>query len=398
MQNSTTHLCAGNHPISASQETISSNVASMLSDEPDIRRLVINYGGHHALFHCASTNRFEDLANLIVMGVDINIKNQSGESAFDIALKNSSWASLRVILDRPELNLTPQQFRNSLKAVRNLSYDNEDSLPIIDFLLNKPIEYQSDLSHVNLLKIAFHNDRIDLAEKIIENAVNINFIDNNRTTAMHVACSIPEIRDYGKKEKIFNFLINKGANINIPDNDGEVPLHKIIRDGNSNFINLLLQKGAIIDFANYEGETPLNLACKLGKLDAIKTLVENNANLNLANANGISPLMLLTDFAVEQFSNQRADGLSKSTEDLAKILDTLNFLIENGASTDLPGRRSKTIIEYLDTKLASLSVEQKQNAQPVRDIIEKSIANIPSTSARANQATSSQSLGHVSGI
>ena len=398
MQNSTTHLSTGNHPIAGHPETTSSNIALMLTDEPNIRELVVNQGGNHALFHCASTNRFEDLAKLILMGVDVNFKNESGETVFDIALKNSSWTSLRVILDKPELNLTPLQLNNGLKAVRNLPYDNEDSLPIIDFLLNKSMEYQSDLSHVNLLKIAIYNDRIDLVEKIIKSAVDINSIDSNRTTAMSVACSIPEIRDYEKKEKIFNLLIDNGVRINLPDLDGEVPLHKIIRDGNSNLITLLLQNHANIDFANYNGETPLNLACKFGKLDAIKTLVENNANLNLANANGMSSLMLLTDFAVEQFGNQRADGSSKSTEDLAKILDTLNYLIKKGASTDLSGGRSKTIIEYLDTKLASLSVEQKQNAQPVRDIIEKSIANIPSASTIPNQASSSQFRGHLSGL
>ncbi len=61
-------------------------------------------------------------------------------------------------------------------------------------------------------------------------------------------------------EKMAAFLLENGANINVPDSTGNTPLHLVAERNNNTMVSFLLEKRANIDAQNNSGETPLHLA------------------------------------------------------------------------------------------------------------------------------------------
>lgn len=74
------------------------------------------------------------------------------------------------------------------------------------------------------------------------------------------------------------FLIGKGADVNLAARDGETPLIVAARLGITDTARLLLQVGAKVDAANKRGETPLIVAVNHRQLPMVKLLVAKGAD------------------------------------------------------------------------------------------------------------------------
>lgn len=68
--------------------------------------------------------------------------------------------------------------------------------------------------------------------------------------------------DYGQKE-IIEYLISKGGDVNVTDQNGITPLLAAIWEGHTECVKLLLEKGAKKDGKTPDGQTYLDAAeCK----------------------------------------------------------------------------------------------------------------------------------------
>jgi ankyrin repeat protein len=73
--------------------------------------------------------------------------------------------------------------------------------------------------------------------------------------------------------------------------EGKSILHAAIESGKVEVIDFLVQKGAQIDLFDEEGHTPLHIACWYGKTDAVACLVGHKATINVqCKPHGMSPL------------------------------------------------------------------------------------------------------------
>lgn len=91
-------------------------------------------------------------------------------------------------------------------------------------------------------------------------------------------------------------LLENGAFLNVQDGEGDSVLHWVVREKTYTMLNYLLQKGCNPNIANDDGETPLHLAACLG--DDLSTgclLKHPKINATLVDSNGQTPL----DVAVE---------------------------------------------------------------------------------------------------
>jgi ankyrin repeat protein len=91
-------------------------------------------------------------------------------------------------------------------------------------------------------------------------------------------------------------LLQKGANVNIADADGNTPLILASEKDHTDVVKVLVAAGAKIDAANKEGATPLLLAATNGSAGVVEPLLKAGANVNAfietTGNEGLTPLMI----------------------------------------------------------------------------------------------------------
>lgn len=86
-------------------------------------------------------------------------------------------------------------------------------------------------------------------------------------TALHQACIDDNV-------DMVKFLVENGANINQPDNEGWIPLHAAASCGYLDIAEFLIGQGAHVGAVNSEGDTPLDIA----EEEAMEELLQNEVN------------------------------------------------------------------------------------------------------------------------
>ena len=116
-------------------------------------------------------------------------------------------------------------------------------------------------------------------------------------------------------------MIDNGeAGVNDEIGFGKTPIFYAVENDQEEMLSLLLEKGAKVDVRDDEGRCPLTMAAKDGKNDMVKTMVKAGANPDSKGQEGMTALMIYAE---------RHDGLQ-----MAK------FLVENGADVDAKNDRA----------------------------------------------------------
>ena len=90
----------------------------------------------------------------------------------------------------------------------------------------------------------------------------------------------------GDKQKVTQ-LLEKGTDVDIPDNSGYTALHYSCRNNHPSLVTYLLQKGACVNAQTKSGrDTPLHRASYAGHQDIVSTLLQHGANILMTNADG----------------------------------------------------------------------------------------------------------------
>ena len=104
--------------------------------------------------------------------------------------------------------------------------------------------------------------------------IDLNLRDlNSNATPIHFACR------YGK-QKIMEYLVDKGVDLNLRDNSGWQVIHYVCRFGSLEMIEYMTNKKEIdLESRTGDGIKPIHMVCHNGEYDSIKLLLSKNIDL-----------------------------------------------------------------------------------------------------------------------
>lgn len=121
---------------------------------------------------------------------------------------------------------------------------------------------------------------------------DVNAIGDGKSL-LYSAILYPTLLDSRKVKEsteIARLLIEKGADVNAMNYDGERPLHIASLYGNVEIVKLLIDRGADVNCINPESETPLHKAARNGNIEIIKLLLAKKADKKIRDSSGKIPL------------------------------------------------------------------------------------------------------------
>ncbi len=154
-----------------------------------------------------------------------------------------------------------------------------------------------------------------IAELLSDNGADINYA-NKYGAPITLGCrelSSSNIKGRNHKETI-EFLIRRGADLDIVDSNGNTALLNAIYRPNSpnedsvEIAEMLIEQGADIQIGGWLGETALHLATESGLFSIVKLLVEKGADLNKTDDAGRTAL----DSAFSRKKEKIADFLRQN--------------------------------------------------------------------------------------
>ena len=125
-------------------------------------------------------------------------------------------------------------------------------------------------------------------------------------------------------------LIQKGANVNAINSNGESALFSAVKADSPSIISILVENGIITDTRSnltrdYLGNTPLHSAVRWNALNAAQSIISLGFDVNAQNLSGKTAL---------------SDTCRSDKKEMA------NLLIENGANVNATDCQGKSVLEY----------------------------------------------------
>lgn len=109
------------------------------------------------------------------------------------------------------------------------------------------------------LGLACFFGHLEIVKYLIENGANVNIPSHNafKVAPIHSACAI-------SNEQIIVLLLENGANVNAKQQNGVTPLHSVAHHGQTHLVKLLIRYGADMHAKMDTGQTPLAMAEEKG--------------------------------------------------------------------------------------------------------------------------------------
>lgn len=124
------------------------------------------------------------------------------------------------------------------------------------------------------LHAAVETGNVEIAQFLLSRGAKINIRDfQKRTPAM--------MMDGDATPEMFQLLVSHGTKLNLVDKLGNNALHHLASNGaDEDMVRALISYGVNVNLANKLGRTPLMIAAESDNGEAVKALIENGADVN----------------------------------------------------------------------------------------------------------------------
>jgi len=239
-------------------------------------------------------------------------------------------------------DLVPLKFEKLISS-NNITRKNKLNISVIHNV-NNILQKQSILG-------ALLRKDIETAKKIIEKGADVNQKDKDGNTAL-IYASKNEYID------IVNALLEKGADVNQKDKDGNTALIYASSYGYIDIVNALLEKGVDVNQKNKDGSTALIYASISAYIDIVNALLEKGADIDHLDDNNSTALIYASKYGYKNIVNallEKGADVDKKGENTYTALiyasrdgykDIINALLEKGADVDQKDKDGSTALIY----------------------------------------------------
>ena len=259
--------------------------------------------GQNLLFYAYDKKVPLDIINeLLYSGLDINSTDNDGNNLLLKALKNNDEATAMFAIEHgADINQKDNEGETAVSYVLFNKVSPKVSKKI--FSMGYNFDEKFEKQNKMLWKVLMEQGKIDMLKEVWDKMPDISSVpDAMGEIPLQVAlkgANNPELHklalSYIKtaddqmvwsalKEKdlsLLRDLLNKNANLNSKNEDGDNMLIYMIKNGyDKQYIDLILSKGADIDAENVKMQTALDIAIQKDDEDMVKYLLEKGANPN----------------------------------------------------------------------------------------------------------------------
>ncbi|KYO19435.1 CARD- and ANK-domain containing inflammasome adapter protein [Alligator mississippiensis] len=187
---------------------------------------------------------------------------------------------------------------------------------------------------VSIFGAAAKGDLSNLEKMLKEN--DINAVNSSNETLLHIAAANGQIA-------VMEYLIKKGAKLEVKDSQGKTPLHRAAEKGQDDAVKVLLQAGAYIYSLDEAAKTPLHLAAQIHHGPTLNRILKEEAKryrnqhnflhmTALKDESSLAQMLLKNGAAVDAKDEKGQSALSYAVS--RGFETTVKVLLEAGASID----------------------------------------------------------------
>lgn len=224
---------------------------------------------------------------------DINLQDEEGQTVLFHSVLKDDPSVTRVLLSHGvDVNILDNKKRNALfyailKGATNLEniellisknikinlVDIDDKTLLDELLEIIKIQKEGNFYELNGIYKFIKEDTNygDVAIALVENGLNINKIDKDGKAVLtyHI-----ELRDYAGIE----FLLSCGADINVEDKNGRIPLFYAVKKGLPfiKMIEFLIENGADLEHRNFDNKTIIDDIIQMSLMETGQKKADNN--------------------------------------------------------------------------------------------------------------------------
>ncbi|KAL8795154.1 MAG: hypothetical protein Q9195_002309 [Heterodermia aff. obscurata] len=236
----------------------------------------------------------EAFDRLMQWGADVTVRGGRFGNAFNAAAYHNRMDMMKVLVSHrsptrtlsTEMHgaITTAAFKGHVDIVEfllnqgaNIDCSHSYSLylgtgsePIVAWQVASPLLAATATSHLSVVKI------------LVERGADVNVQDKDGDTALRNAI-------FRGSPEIVELLLEYNANPNIGGSYGGA-LHLAAKKGHLNIATQLIDKEAILELGDLFESTPLHLAARYGHLKVVEYLCARGANMNTQSSDGSTPL------------------------------------------------------------------------------------------------------------